>query len=423
MTINQRRLAVSFAAMLAGIALLGSSCKLANKAPSVPILSGPTTGVAGVAISFTATAADPESDSLQFQFDWGDGATPAWTNLVASGDAITATNTYADSGTFTIRAKARDKSGKESDWSAGQTLSLIAAGPTHPDTVVAQVWMPWPLSGAAISPDGSLICLGPDESPDTLLLFDASSRTIRSRVPVSNYISGIAISSDNRYAFLNCHGNDRIIRLDLVQGGQVAAEHSCRGRPALVTPGDSLLLVSDGSHMLYKFSALDLTPRDSVELPGDISFYGIAVSANGLLAYVTTNQGLGKVSVEACSLLSFASTQGDLRAAVFSPDEQLLYATGTADSGVTVFETSDLSVVSRWKRPDFRAIEDLGITRDGTCLYVDMPVGLYLLDTRTMMPTDSIAVDDMWGDVLVHPGGDSVYYVGYRTLYVIGRRH
>jgi outer membrane protein assembly factor BamB len=140
-------LAVTFAAMLAGIVLLGSSCKLANKTPSVPTLSGPTTGVAGVALTFTATATDPEADSVAFQFDWGDGATPAWTAFVASGDTITATNTYSDSGIFTVRAKAKDKAGKESDWSAGQSLST---SPTNlpPLTPAAPAGDTFPPAGA-----------------------------------------------------------------------------------------------------------------------------------------------------------------------------------------------------------------------------------------------------------------------------------
>jgi hypothetical protein len=61
--------------------LLGAKCSLFNKAPSVPVVTGPTQGVAGVPVEFKATATDPEGDSIAFAFDWGDN-----TALASRGD-------------------------------------------------------------------------------------------------------------------------------------------------------------------------------------------------------------------------------------------------------------------------------------------------------------------------------------------------
>jgi hypothetical protein len=58
------------------VVLLGAKCSLFNKAPTVPAVTGPAQGVAGVPVTFKATATDPDGDSIAFQFDWGDTTTP-----------------------------------------------------------------------------------------------------------------------------------------------------------------------------------------------------------------------------------------------------------------------------------------------------------------------------------------------------------
>ena len=418
MTIGQRRLAVTFAVALAGIVLLGSSCKLANKAPSVPTISGPTTGVAGVALTFTATATDPESDSIAFQFDWGDGATPAWTSFVASGDTITATNTYADSGTVTIRAKAKDKSGKESDWSAGQTLSLLAAAPVYPDTIVAEVWVPWHVHGVCMSPDGSLVCMGPSEEQDSLLVYRTSDRSVLPRIQMGSDIDDVAISSDNRYVYGISYDSGLLVRVDLTLGTMTSSSRPYGHRLRLVSPGDSLLFASNGDKLL-KVSASDLTLLDSALLPSTPA--GMTLTKDGSTIYVSTYGGIGVVDVARCSLETFSDSTGSSVCAVLSPDEQLLYASSQADSGLVVLRTSDLSIVSHVKlhAPNNSIF---ALSPDGVHLYVDRPYSIHVFDTRTMALVDSVGVStDGWGDILVHPGGDSVYYVGYRRVYVIGK--
>ena len=149
-----RPLLALFAAA-AGLLLLGTTCKLANKAPAVPTLSGPTTGVAGVAITFTATSTDPESDSIAFQFDWGDGATPAWTAFVASGATTTTSHAYADTGIVTIKVKAKDSNGKESGWTAGHTLNLTDILGSYPDSIAATVDLHHQTLELTLTQDGS----------------------------------------------------------------------------------------------------------------------------------------------------------------------------------------------------------------------------------------------------------------------------
>ena len=63
---------------------------------------------------------------MQFYIEWGDGTHTDWTGSgagtnyamidCASGETIWITHTYLSQGTYTIRAKARDTIGEESDW-------------------------------------------------------------------------------------------------------------------------------------------------------------------------------------------------------------------------------------------------------------------------------------------------------------------
>ena len=89
---------------------------MGNIAPSVPLISGPSTGQAGTAYDFTFTSEDPNGDDVQYYIKWGNGDTTPWTTLQASGTPYAKSHTWDDKGTFTIEAKAKDEHGAESDW-------------------------------------------------------------------------------------------------------------------------------------------------------------------------------------------------------------------------------------------------------------------------------------------------------------------
>jgi len=114
------RMAIITAA--AALAFMGSICGPKNEAPSVPSITGPSSGVVGVAVTFKAVSADPDGDSVAFQFDWGDGTALAWTDYIANDDTLTTTHTFTDTGTVSIKAKARDKGGKETEWTTRDVL-------------------------------------------------------------------------------------------------------------------------------------------------------------------------------------------------------------------------------------------------------------------------------------------------------------
>jgi hypothetical protein len=58
---------------------------------------------------------DPDGDDVKYIIDWGDDDTE-WTSYCDSGEEIVLGHTWNTKGTYTIRAKAKDVRGAESDW-------------------------------------------------------------------------------------------------------------------------------------------------------------------------------------------------------------------------------------------------------------------------------------------------------------------
>jgi hypothetical protein len=143
--------------MVAGLSL---TCNPFAKKPSVPVLMGPTTGVAGVPLTFRATSEDPDGDSVAFMFDWGDTTTNIWTNFILSGETISVSHTYADSNDYAVKAKAKNGKGRESVWSGGWTLHLAGSGPGYPDSLLLTADFPFNIADVRVSHDGQVLFAG-----------------------------------------------------------------------------------------------------------------------------------------------------------------------------------------------------------------------------------------------------------------------
>ena len=87
-----------------------------NQPPNTPGISGPTSGKPGTSYTYTFITTDPDGDAVYFYIDWDDGTNSSWIGPFASGEEITKSHTWSEKGTYTIKAKAKDISGAESDW-------------------------------------------------------------------------------------------------------------------------------------------------------------------------------------------------------------------------------------------------------------------------------------------------------------------
>lgn len=84
--------------------------------PDTPVITGPTSGVIGREYAYTVSTADPDGDDISYYIDWGDGSATGWTSTISSGETITASHVWSEKATYTVKAKAKDVYGAESDW-------------------------------------------------------------------------------------------------------------------------------------------------------------------------------------------------------------------------------------------------------------------------------------------------------------------
>jgi len=89
---------------------------MGNVRPHPPNISGPTSGKPGVSYDYYLSSTDPDSDDVYYYVDWGDNTNSGWLGLYSSGAMITVSHTWDQKGTYTIKAKAKDSYGYESEW-------------------------------------------------------------------------------------------------------------------------------------------------------------------------------------------------------------------------------------------------------------------------------------------------------------------
>jgi hypothetical protein len=85
-------------------------------APNAPTITGPAKGGTGKPVDYTVTTTDPEGDTISYYIDWGDGTNSGWKGPFASGTGTTESHTWSADGDYTIKAKAKDTAGHESDY-------------------------------------------------------------------------------------------------------------------------------------------------------------------------------------------------------------------------------------------------------------------------------------------------------------------
>lgn len=96
-----------------------------NLPPGIPLLpSGPDTGYVDSTYEFSTAGADPNGDSIMFQFDWGSGDTSAWSAPVPESTVVRMTHSWPTAGDYSVRARAKDVKDLMSDWSDGHVLTV-----------------------------------------------------------------------------------------------------------------------------------------------------------------------------------------------------------------------------------------------------------------------------------------------------------
>ncbi len=92
-----------------------------NYAPNKPTITGPLRGKSGRQYDYKFVATDPNGNQVFYYIDWGDEIFSGWVGPYTSGQEQTFSHTWENKNTYLIKAKTKDVSGAESDWT---TLSV-----------------------------------------------------------------------------------------------------------------------------------------------------------------------------------------------------------------------------------------------------------------------------------------------------------
>jgi hypothetical protein len=87
-----------------------------NEPPSAPNINGSVHGRVGKKYDYTFTTVDPDGDAVYYYIDWGDFHTHKWIGLNNSDEEVKVSHVWNEKGNYTIRAKAKDSYGAESEW-------------------------------------------------------------------------------------------------------------------------------------------------------------------------------------------------------------------------------------------------------------------------------------------------------------------
>jgi hypothetical protein len=95
-----------------------TTMQTANQPPAAPTITGPSQGKPKTQYIFTFTTSDPDAnDQVYVYVDWGDNTTSDWVGPHTSGATFIINHEWTSKGTYTVKAKAKDDHGAESDWS------------------------------------------------------------------------------------------------------------------------------------------------------------------------------------------------------------------------------------------------------------------------------------------------------------------
>jgi hypothetical protein len=89
--------------------------KRENHKPHIPSITGEQKGEAGKVYHYSFSSIDPDGHDICYNVDWGDGNNE-WTGFNPSGEEVTLSHNWSEPDTYTIKAKAKDMYGAESDW-------------------------------------------------------------------------------------------------------------------------------------------------------------------------------------------------------------------------------------------------------------------------------------------------------------------
>ncbi len=409
---------ICLTAAVGAAVMLGSTCSVFNKAPTVPVISGPSAGIVGVPVTFRAIAADPENDSITFQFDWGDSTALAWTNLVASGETATVQHTYSDSGTFSVKAKAKDEKGKASALTDAVALDVVGPTQSYPDSVYGTIATADGNYSAVVTPDGQYLYVA-NVNDSFLTPVRLVDRTLLPRVNIGGISQDLEVSPDGSRLYVS-RMDGAVVALDLpALRIDTTATVGSYARGVTVSGDGRLVLVSArDDQRLAVLNSADLSVVDTVAL-GDGPTFSV-LSPDGHTAYVSVPyHSFAVVDMDSAILDRYIPDMGLPDRLAITSDGSRLYAAEGYARGLRVLSLPGGTEITQVAVPG-GGPTDVALSPDGSLALVAARNGLWYVDTRMFAVVCSLP-GAVQGRIAVRPAFDSLYLVQHARILVIGR--
>jgi len=88
----------------------------ANTPPNIPVINGEKRGKPGEEYQYNFTTSDIDQDDVYYYVNWSDNTSNQLVGLYHSGEEVTLSHIWSEKGTYTVKVKARDIYGAESDY-------------------------------------------------------------------------------------------------------------------------------------------------------------------------------------------------------------------------------------------------------------------------------------------------------------------
>jgi len=116
------------------------SVKSENTAPNTPNTpTGQVKGKIGQTYTYSTSTADPDGDQVYYMWDWGNGNFSEWLGPFDSGATATANHSWSAKGSYSIKVKAKDTKGAESDWSDPLPITMPTSKAFEPLGLIARI--------------------------------------------------------------------------------------------------------------------------------------------------------------------------------------------------------------------------------------------------------------------------------------------
>jgi autotransporter-associated beta strand protein len=286
------------AAEVAALGAAGTTIPLpGNVAPAMVVQDAGSSPVApGSAANYSFSATDTQGDQVQFEINWGDGQTDAWSPLQAVASPYSPTHAYAFPGSYVIQARVRDSGGNVTGPTTIQTISVEGKALVWTGAL-GSVWSTGTLSAPknwVLTSDGSTTADFAQGDDVVFGTSPASSSVVINGSDVTPRT--VSVESDGNYTISGDHG----------MAGPGTLTKSGTGTLILANPNplQGSTTISDGIIRLNHSLGLSNSVVETTYPEGNLSFGTVTAATVGGLS------GSGDIELKNLSNAAVALTLG-----------------------------------------------------------------------------------------------------------------